>query len=641
MLIPEGEEFFIHHGDAIPHMESVMPESSVDFAMCSPAFPALFAYSDSESDIGNVESYGAESKVHLAFFYRRILRVLKPGRVFACHVMQIPGLKRVGGEGVHDFRGLNIRLGQRAGFIYDGEVMCSKNPQALRDGSRVLTPQGWSEIQSLAINDQVIGSSGQPTRVVGVWPQGTRRLFRVSTSDGSSVDCDGNHLWSVMTTAQIHGERRQIVLKTEEIKSRGLFQPSGSAKFFLPTIGGAVKFNAKQLPLDPYLLGVLLGDGCLSKRGVVEICTQRGIVENLSLPHNHSLRLNPGSERGNDASTWNITCPEWHRNDVLHAIRSLGLEGKHAWDKFVPPTYLFADEMSRRLLIAGLLDTDGKNKVKGGVAFHTTSERLADDFKFLVESLGGICTKIARAGSKYHHNGETRFGRVIYELTPRLRDGICPFRFKDKIAKWIPPQKGFRRAVVAIEEIGEFPCTCITVEAEDGLFATESCILTHNSEAIRTRSRRLQFVGLERDRSQSAPCLPDYIIKFRKPGENAVLIDSENQVSRNQWIDWAEACWSDIRWSRTLNTLEAKDEEDTRHICAFPLDICERCVRLWSNPGELVLDCFCGVGSTGYSAIQLERRFYGIELKESYFDAAIKNCKRAVSSKTEQGVLFA
>lgn len=284
-LLSDGEQWNIHNGDCIPHMLKDMPESSVDFAVFSPPFPSLYAYTDSVSDIGNVDAMGMEAKIHLGFFFTGLARVLKPGRAAIVHVCQIPRMKRSGGVGLCDFRGLNIRLGERAGLVYEYDWSVRKNPQA---------------------------------------------------------------------------------------------------------------------------------------------------------------------------------------------------------------------------------------------------------------------------------------------------------------------------------------------------------------QAIRTRSRELQFAGLESDRAAQRGTLQDYLIKFRKPGENQVNIDSENQVSRNDWIDWAEGCWSDIQETDTLNTAEAKSEDDTKHICPLQLEVIRRCVLLYSNPGEIVFSPFTGIGSEGYvslggkspktkKAISDPLRFYGCELKPEYFRQAIKS----------------
>lgn len=161
------------------------------------------------------------------------------------------------------------------------------------------------------------------------------------------------------------------------------------------------------------------------------------------------------------------------------------------------------------------------------------------------------------------------------------------------------------------------------------------------SQAIRTKSHQLQFAGLERDRAQSRGAMADYLIKFRVPGENAAPVVGENQVSRGQWIEWAESCWTDIKETDTLNAAEGRGEQDTKHICPLQLPVIHRIVRLYSNPGEIVFSPFAGIGSEGYEAVKLGRRFYGCELKDEYHAAALVNLARALEErKQEQQGLF-
>jgi DNA modification methylase len=154
------------------------------------------------------------------------------------------------------------------------------------------------------------------------------------------------------------------------------------------------------------------------------------------------------------------------------------------------------------------------------------------------------------------------------------------------------------------------------------------------SQAIRTKSRELQFSGLESDRAKSRGCLPDYLLKFRAPGDNAVAIDSKNEVSRNDWIKWAESAWYGIQETDTLNTSEGKGPDDTKHICPLQLEVIDRVVRLYSNPDEIVFSPFTGIGSEGYQSLLRHRRFYGCELKKEYFDAANRNCQRALDRRS-------
>jgi DNA modification methylase len=150
------------------------------------------------------------------------------------------------------------------------------------------------------------------------------------------------------------------------------------------------------------------------------------------------------------------------------------------------------------------------------------------------------------------------------------------------------------------------------------------------AQAIRTKAKGLLFVQKDRDRSWLRPAFADFILVFRKPGENATPIRSD-EVSNDMWIEWARPIWYGIRESATLNAAEAREEKDERHIAALQLETVKRCVLLWSNAGELILDPFAGIGTTGYVAVQNGRRFVGCELKPSYYEAACRNIARAQS----------
>jgi DNA modification methylase len=147
------------------------------------------------------------------------------------------------------------------------------------------------------------------------------------------------------------------------------------------------------------------------------------------------------------------------------------------------------------------------------------------------------------------------------------------------------------------------------------------------AQAIRTHSKALLFVQLEKDSTWSRPAMADYIVRFRKPGDNAVQVKPD--LTRNEWILWARPIWQDIDESDTLNTALAREEKDERHICPLQLGTIERCVRLWSNPGEVVLSPFAGIGSEGVQSLKLGRKFIGCELKESYYKTACRNLASA------------
>jgi DNA modification methylase len=155
------------------------------------------------------------------------------------------------------------------------------------------------------------------------------------------------------------------------------------------------------------------------------------------------------------------------------------------------------------------------------------------------------------------------------------------------------------------------------------------------AQAIRTKSKSLLFVQLRRDASWMRPALADYIIIMRAPGENREVIQpTPQEVSNEEWIQWARPIWYGIRESGTLNAASARSEDDERHIAPLQLETIERCVRLWSNPGDTVLTPFMGIGSEVVTAIKHGRKGIGIELKPEYYAQARKNIARALAENT-------
>lgn len=146
-------------------------------------------------------------------------------------------------------------------------------------------------------------------------------------------------------------------------------------------------------------------------------------------------------------------------------------------------------------------------------------------------------------------------------------------------------------------------------------------------QAVRTKAQGLMFVQLRRDSSLSRPAMADYVLIFKKPGDNEVVIEPD--ISNETWIEWAYPVWNGIREMDTLNPGSGADDADDRHICPLQLSLIERCVRLWSNPGELVLSPFAGIGSEGYVSLIQGRRFVGCELKPSYWGTASDNLREA------------
>lgn len=174
-------------------------------------------------------------------------------------------------------------------------------------------------------------------------------------------------------------------------------------------------------------------------------------------------------------------------------------------------------------------------------------------------------------------------------------------------------------------------------QGEGFVYHGEVCIdKDPQAQAIRTHAKGLLFVQKRKDSTWLRPALADYILIFRAPGENAVPV-VPSDITDEDWIQWARPVWYGIRETDTLQAPPKKN--DDRHVAPLQLGVIERCVRLWSNKGETVLSPFAGIGSEGYEAIRLGRRFLGIELKPEYFQVAVKNLQEA-EDLAKSGTLF-
>lgn len=157
------------------------------------------------------------------------------------------------------------------------------------------------------------------------------------------------------------------------------------------------------------------------------------------------------------------------------------------------------------------------------------------------------------------------------------------------------------------------------------------------AQAIRTHSKGLLFVQLNRDAAAMWQAWADYLLVFRTPGDNPTPVVTD--LTQEEWIEYARPVWYGIRETDVLSAHQARDNDDERHLCPLQLPVIDRCVRLWSGPGEVVLSPFAGIGSEGYSSVRQGRRFVGIELKPSYWRVAVRNLQ-AVEYQTALPSLF-
>ncbi len=354
--------------------------------------------------------------------------------------------------------------------------------------SQVLTPDGFRDLGSLQVGDLVVGSDGLPTPVIGVYPQGRKRVYRVTTQDGASTLACGEHLWTVRTPEDKR-RRRHRVLETREMV--GKLRRGRIRRYELPVVS-AVEFMPQTVPMHPYALGLLLGDGCLTTATTPSFTTtdpQLAAELQARLPEtelhrkneiDYVLRRAGGGGRGGVITA----------NPVTEILRTLGLAGTRSSTKFVPQEYLRNSAGVRLAVLQGLLDTDGGPVSQRGrtcrVQYSTTSTQLRDDVIFLVRSLGGVAysrTRPAQGRAPGLAKGRPVPHRTDAHIVDiRLPAGLPPFRLIRKRDAYDAAGGGRpMRFIESIEPEGEQETLCIQVAAADSLYVTDDFIVTHNT----------------------------------------------------------------------------------------------------------------------------------------------------------------
>jgi phosphate starvation-inducible PhoH-like protein len=353
----------------------------------------------------------------------------------------------------------------------------------------VLAPDGFRPIGDLRVGDLVMGSDGRPTPVLGVYPQGRKEVFRLHAQDGASTLCCAEHLWMVATPEDRRRGKRGRVVETREMI--GSLRRAHQHRYELPLLEAPVEVEPHSVPMDPYALGLLLGDGCLTTRTTPTFTTN-----DLELVAALEAALEGIELRRKGDADYVLRHVDGHRGGVIVAnpvtltLRELGLAGTRSNTKFVPEVYLHNESAVRLAVLQGLLDADGGPVVQRGrtcrIQYSTCSETLRDDVVYLVRSLGGVAYARTRAaagrppgrakGRPVHHRSDA------FVIDIRLPSGLEPFRLERKRALYEQFGGGRpMRFVEAIEPAGEMETVCIQVAAADSLYVTEDFLVTHNT----------------------------------------------------------------------------------------------------------------------------------------------------------------
>ena len=377
-----------------------------------------------------------------------------------------PAVKRAGLRPLHDVAGGTTAA---AGYIVKG--LLQKASYAVAYGppgagkaqpldEPVLTPDGWRTMGDIRPGSYVVGSSGMPVLVTAVYPQGDKEEWEVEFENGTVVRCCGEHLWTVYKT----GRHAQTITTVE------LAERPHKSRWHVPLVR-PINYtpSGNPLPLDPYLLGALLGDGGITNCVGFTSADEPILAEvRARIPAGHKLHQKPGN-KGYD---YQIVSPRGQPNHVWTALRLLGLAGGKSCDKFIPDEYMRASPGERLLLLQGLMDTDGWSQGGRVALFASSSRLLVDQLRELVGSLGGVARPVFTKHTA---------GLDSHVMAFTLPAGTSAFRLPRKIER-VSAGRGGALAVRAVRRTGRsVPMQCISVASEDHLYVTTGFVLTHNT----------------------------------------------------------------------------------------------------------------------------------------------------------------
>jgi len=341
--------------------------------------------------------------------------------------------------------------------------------------AEILTPEGFRKFGTLKIGDEIVVPDGHCAKISGIFPQGIKKVFRVFFSDGTSTECCEDHLWHTKTQKDRDQGRPGSVKSLAEIRDTLRYGKILKRNHSIPIVK-PFEFSEKTLPINPYILGLLLGDGCFRGQTPVFSSISDELINALRCG-GYTLHKKSGAN-----CDYYIISPNSHtKNQLKKSLIDLGLWGKCSSDKFIPYEYKFASIETRLAILRGLMDTDGEAYMlkSSSSIFNTSSPQLCDDVRFLVESLGGT-VKVTSCIPKYIYKGEKRNGKKAFRL--HLAININPFKLLYKAEKWIPRIKYKPiRYIDRIELVGEKDTQCIMVDHPDHLYITNNFIVTHNT----------------------------------------------------------------------------------------------------------------------------------------------------------------
>jgi radical SAM superfamily enzyme YgiQ (UPF0313 family) len=360
----------------------------------------------------------------------------------------------------------------------DLKILFKIGAKALPLDAPVLTRNGFRRMGDIRTGDVVVDPDGQDSFVTGVYPQGFKPVYRLIFSDGSTAEATDDHLWAIerWSCRPVAPGKQKSYWKHEIVTTARLRQILTQSSYpprlvAAPGLASTDLASYAPLPLDPYVLGLLLGDGTLTGStprfttmdpelaAAIEAAAPVQAVQSTN-PKDYTL-----SSGGN----------AWRSNPLNDALKAVGVWGCRSWEKFVPEQYKWASAKTRLAVLQGLMDTDGSGRDRRSSTFSSSSQQLRDDVVWLARSLGLIATALSpKRAFCAGKEGRTSYRCLIWET-----EAVRVFRLDRKIRPLARPKY---RVLKAVEYLRDDECQCITVSAPSKLFVTSDFIPTHNSE---------------------------------------------------------------------------------------------------------------------------------------------------------------
>ena len=371
--------------------------------------------------------------------------------------------------------------GYMSGFLIADDMGLGK---ALSLDTKIYTPGGYKLMKDIQVGDIVFNEKGEPVEVLRTYDHEDLEMYKVTFSDGTSIKCCKDHLWQFNSQHDVNVWPLHKILNGPKYGQKTDNNQRRYSQYYIP-ITSPVQFNHKDIPIDPWLLGFILGDGSIPISGVSVTTSYPELVSRIEskLDSRYMLKKSPSL----DIDYTIVRKPEYRihgssklaRNYYVQSFKNLGLAGCNSSHKFVPDCYKYNSIEVRKSVLQGLMDSDGYAAKGNHHEFCSTSKQLAEDVVWLVQSLGGICN-IYKVNTKFNNKPYTS-----YNVTIRIADPRILYTFSNKLSRAKVRKFKPHRRFANIEYIGHEPGRCIAVSGESHLYLAEHFIVTHNtSESI-------------------------------------------------------------------------------------------------------------------------------------------------------------